>query len=287
MWLILSFASAFSESIKDVFGKIGSNKTNEYTSALVMHLVTFIVTLPLIFFIPIPKLLVPFWLSTLAFMFITPLWSVLYMKSLKEAPLSLSLPMMAFNPVLTGLLAYVFGGKAPTMYGWVGILFIGIGIYLINIKNNKESGIFTPIIHIINNKGALYMLAVALLWSVGAHLSKIRVDSSSAFFSTWTASVTGIISTYFLALLRKQRISIKSVRTHFITLLPIGFFYYIATISSNVALISGSAVYVFSIKRSSLLFSALAGKLFFREKFNIFKYLGLGLLLVGILFIAK
>src|SRR3990167_6379719 len=118
MWLILSFVSAFSESVKDVFGKIGSNKTNEYTSALTMHLVTFVVTIPLIFFNPIPKLLAPFWLSTLAFMFITPLWSVLYMKSLKEAPLSLSLPMMAFNPVFTGLLACVFGGKVPTLIGW-------------------------------------------------------------------------------------------------------------------------------------------------------------------------
>lgn len=220
-------------------------------------------------------------------MLITPVWSVLYMKSLKEAPLSLSLPMMAFNPVFTGLLTYVFGGKAPTMIGWMCILSIGVGIYLINIKNNKESGIFTPIIHIVNNKGALYMLAVALLWSIGAHLSKIRVDSSSAFFSTWTAGVTGVISTYLLALLQKQRISITSIRTHFFTLFPIGFFYYIATITSNIALISGSAVYVFSIKRSSLLFSTLAGKLFFHEKLNIYKYLGLGLLLVGIILIAK
>ena len=285
MWLILSLVSALSESIKDIFGKIGSNKTNEYTSALIMHLVTLLFTVPFIFINPIPKLNTAFWIGSFAFLFITPLWSILYMKALKDSPLSITLPMMAFNPVFTGLLSYIFQGKPPSIIGWIGICLISIGIYLINQQKNQKN-IFSPIFHIMNDKGALYMLGVAFLWSLGAHFSKMRVDGSSPFFSTLTSGIIGVVTTYILSIIMKKSISFSSVKNNFWHLFPIGFFYYIATITSSVALVESSAVYVFSIKRSSMLFSSLAGKLFFKEVFNASKYIGLALLMGGIVCVA-
>lgn len=285
MWLILSLISALSESIKDVFGKIGSKKTNEYTSALIMHLVTLIFTIPFIFMNPIPKLTTPFWIGSFAFLFITPVWSILYMKALKDAPLSVTLPMMSFNPIFTGLLAYLFKGTPPSFMSWVGIGLITLGIYLVNLQKNKGN-ILSPLFQIINNKGAMYMLGVAFLWSLGAHFSKMRVDGSSPFFSTLTGGIIGVGTTYILAILRKKTISLLSVREHFWSLFPIGLFYYVATITSSIALVGSSAVYVFSIKRSSMLFSAIAGKLLFKEKFNTYKYIGLILLMGGIFCVA-
>jgi len=286
MWLFLSILSAFSESIKDIFGKIGSNKTNIYTSALIMNLVTLFFTIPFMFSNPIPQLKTSFWIGTFAFLFITPVWSILYMKALKDSPLSVTLPMMAFNPVFTGLLAYFFKGTPPSTIGWLGIGLIAVGIYLINSKSGQKN-LISPILHIFQNKGALFMLCVAFLWSVGAHFSKMKVDGSSAYFSTLTGGISGVVTTYMLAVMMKKNISFTSIKNNFWSLFPVGLFYYIATYTSSIALAGSSAVYVFSIKRSSMFFSAIAGKLFFKEELNIYKYVGLILLLGGIFCIAQ
>src|SRR3989344_3394851 len=106
MWIILSLIAAFSETAKDVFGKASVIKTDEYTSAFNLYVFTFVISFFLLFIYGIPQLKTIFWFGTFAFLFITPAWTLLYMKALKLSPLSTTLPMMAFNPIFTALLAF-------------------------------------------------------------------------------------------------------------------------------------------------------------------------------------
>ena len=286
-WLILSLLSALSESAKDIFGKLGSVKTDEYSAAVALHLATLVFTLPVVFFTGIPDLKPGFWSGNLGFLFITPAWSLLYTKALKLSPLSTTLPMMAFNPVFTALLSFAFKGETPDSSGWIGIGLISAGVYFINLNlKAAKHKLFSPLVDLIQNRGALYMLGVAFLWSLGAHFSKLRVDGSNPILSTLSSGIIGVTTTYLIAVIVKKRVQLKVFLSHSKHLAPIGIFYYLATLLSSFALQNGSASYVFAVKRSSLVFGPIGGKFIFKEEVSKSKYLGLVFIALGILAIS-
>ncbi len=72
MWIVFSLLSAISESFKDIFGKLGSIKTDEYTSAFSLHLVNLILSIPLLLITGIPPIQSQFFYGALAFLFYHP-----------------------------------------------------------------------------------------------------------------------------------------------------------------------------------------------------------------------
>lgn len=286
-WLLFSLLAAFSESLKDTFGKLSSVKTDEYTSAFSLHFFSLIFVLPFIIYTGIPVLTNEFWLGSSAFLIITPIWSLLYMKALKISEVSKVIPLMAFNPLFTGLLAYWFTEQTPSMIGWMGIGLITFGIYIANIDRatfNKD--LLSPIKNIFADPGALAMLAVAVLWSFGAHFGKMRVNGSSALFSTFTGGLIGMVTTYLLAIIRGKSIKIDVLYNNKWNLMPVGVFYFLANILSSFALVTGSAAYVFATKRASIAGSLFSGKFVFNEVLSLTKVVGTILICAGVLFLA-
>ena len=287
MWIALSIISALCESTKDAFGKISSVKNDEYTSAVWLHLFTLLIMTPVVLFSKFPTITNDFWVGSIAFVYLTPLWSILYMKALKLSPLSTSLPMMAFNPIFTGLLAFIFKGELPTVLGWMGIILISSGLYFINLKKSLSSkNLLHPFEVMFSDKGAQAMLGVAFIWSLGAFFSKMRVDGSSAVLSTFSGGVIGVVTTYLIAKYKGKTVFRGNFLSNFKSQFMVGFFYFLATIISSFALVQGSAPYVFSLKRSSVIFSSFIGKLFFKETLGVVKILGLILILLGMFFIV-
>ncbi len=209
------------------------------------------------------------------------------MKALKASPLSETLPMMAFNPIFTALLSFLFQGQSITLLGWTGILFISIGIYCVHLsKVIFKSGALQPLIKAFSSRGSQYMLVVALTWSFGAYFSKMMVSGSSPMFSTFCGGVNGVITTAIVALIFGKKIRLKQYLQHGKSLIPIGLTYYIANITSSIALKEGVTAYVFSIKRGSIILSSIGGKYLFQEKLNVTKILGLIFIFTGIALIA-
>jgi uncharacterized membrane protein len=124
------------------------------------------------------------------------------------------------------------------------------------------------------------------MWSVGAYLSKWRVSGSSPIFSTFTAGAIGMLTTYVVSILVRRRIEYGRIINCWRELLPVGWFYYLVGLTSAMALTAGSPAYVFSIKRGSILTSALVGKVVYREKFYWWKYVGLFLIGLGIVVLS-
>lgn len=283
MWILLSLLSALSETFRDVTSKLGSTKTDEYTSAFSLHLVSLILSLPLLFLEPFPGLKPGFWYGTLAFLFITPAWTILYMKALKISHLSLTLPMMAFNPVFTAVLNTVFNGSTPAAHIWLGVLIIAVGIYFLNLKSLRGRDYLSPFRSLLTDRGPLYMLGVAFLWSLGAHFSKMRVDGSSVNFTAVSGSLVGVLTAVMIARLMRKRIGYSQLIPHGKSLGQIGFWYFLATYLSGAALAYGTTVGVFALKRASMVFSVLAGIFIFREKLTRPQLFGLTAVLAGMI----
>lgn len=286
MWILFSFISAFSETTKDVVGKKSTHATNEYITSFSLHFFASIIFIPFVLWKGVPELSSLYWLATAGVFITIPAWSILYMKAIKLSPLSVSVPMLAFNPVLTALLSIVLGKDIPSILGWVGILLVTVGIYLIRFDiSMKHKGILYPFKSILHEPGALAMLGVALIWSIGAHLSKLGVTSSSALFFAFTQATAAAIILYIIARIKSSVTVMSGLKQHFKSLFSLGLLNAIGDFAMTTALSTGITPYVISLKRTNILWSSLMGKLFFRERINVIKTTGLLIMFTGVVMI--
>lgn len=121
-WLGLTLLSAFCLASADTVTKYYLSNYRPGEMVLVRFGVTGALLLPLLFLQPWPELTVPFWgwMAALLPLEILAMW--LYMTAIREAPLSLTLPYLAFTPVFNTLTGYVLLGETVSATGFAGIL---------------------------------------------------------------------------------------------------------------------------------------------------------------------
>ena len=125
--------------------------------------------------------------------------NLLFLRAVQISPLSLTTPYLAFTPVFTAVTALIFLGQSPTAAGWLGIAIVCAGAFLMN-PGNKEDGPLAPLKALWTERGSLYMLIVALIWSITPVLDKTAADLTSPIFHTmFLAGGVGVIFLLFRA----------------------------------------------------------------------------------------
>ncbi|MFC1627158.1 EamA family transporter [Patescibacteria group bacterium] len=285
MWIFYSFLTSFLETAKDVIGKTSSQKTDEYVSAFFFQFFALLFLLPLVISSGIPQLKTGFWASLSIGIILNTTWNILYMKAVKLSPLSVSIPMLAFNPIFTALLSIYFDNKLPSLIGWIGIILVSIGIYFQRLnKATLKKGILHPFKEIKDEPGSLAMLGVALIWSLGAHITKLNVVTSSTTFSAFARTLIPVIILFFITK-KKSKFNFKSIKPHLLHLAPLGIVNGISKVTLGKALSLGYTPYVMPVKRTSIVWSSIAGKVLFKEEIKPIKIISLTLIMVGIIFI--
>lgn len=285
MWIIFSFLIAILESSKDLIGRSTSQKIDPFVSAFALQFFAVIVLLPIILITGIPQIKPVFWLASIFTLFSIPLWSILYMKALTLSPLYISVPMLAFNPILNAMLSVFFDHRFPNTAGWMGIIFITIGLYLIRLKKETiQKGLLYPIINIKNEPGAIAMLGVAFIWSVGTHVAKIITNASSPLMFAFSVTLLGSISLFIIGKI-KVGLSFKMVKDNIFKLGPLGLLNGAAEFTRGLALQIGYTPYVVAIARSNIVSSSLMGSILYKDKLSKINILGLLLVFLGIVLI--
>lgn len=285
MWVFFAFLTAFCESAKDVLGKSSSSKTNVLITAFSVQFFGLFLLIPLVLLTGIPELKPSYWIALLFAVFAIPTANILYMRAINLSPLSVSVPMLSFNPIFTALLSFVFDKRLPDILGWVGISCVCTGLYLSRLdKETLHKGIFYPLRSITQDAGSVSMLGVAFIWSVGAHVSKMVVTGSSPLFG---AMSFGIVGSIMLALIGTftRHFNFRLIFSHYKQLSLLGLFNGLSEFAMNSALAIGFTPYVISIKRTNILWSSLLGKFLHGDKFSSFKMVGLVLMFFGIVLI--
>ena len=180
-WVLLSLTAAFTLATSDALTKKALASHNEYTVAW-LRLVFALPLLLLIFlFIPLPKLDKEFYTAFLISLPLEILAIVLYMKSLRLSPLSLTLPFLALTPVFLIFVSYVMLGEKVSFFGVIGILLIAMGSYTLNISKVRK-GVLEPFRAVAREKGSVLMIVVALIYSLTSSLGKMAIKHSSPLF---------------------------------------------------------------------------------------------------------
>src|SRR3989338_3641757 len=128
LWVLYALLSGALFATADAFTKKAPAEINDY----VVVSSRFMFGIPLLFFwliIPIPAIGPNFWYALAALVPIETLSYTLYIKSIKNSPLSLVAPLLSFTPVFLVLTSFVMLGEFPNLTGLIGILLVVAGTY--------------------------------------------------------------------------------------------------------------------------------------------------------------
>lgn len=154
-------------------------------------------------------------------------------------------------------------GERLDKFGIIGIFLTSAGAYLLNV-NTTRKGILEPFKAIGRERGSLYMIVVAFIFSITSNFGKMAIlHSSPLFFASLYLPVLSVI--IFPVLIWKNHGKITLSFSQFTIFSLIGFVIAIATITHFLAVNIKEVPYVISVKRMSLLFGIMYGVLWFKE----------------------
>jgi drug/metabolite transporter (DMT)-like permease len=118
---------------------------------------------------------------------------VLFLGALRRSPLSLTIPLLSFTPVLSTTLAWLFRGQVPTPVQYAGAVLVVIGALLLGWSGGAWRGLGT----FLREPGVRRMAAVTLLWSCTSVLDQTAVARGAG---AWYAPLLTAAVALFLLL---------------------------------------------------------------------------------------
>lgn len=283
-WILYGLASAWGLATADAIIK----RTFTQFSPYGMSLLRLLYTVPLLslgwWWVQVPELSWPFFLTVAAALPLETAANLAYMRALQLAPLSLCAPMLAFTPVFLIGSGWLILGETLSLWGILGISCIAGGSYLLQLQEWRR-GWLAPLTGLWHTAGPRWMLAAALLYAFTSALGKKAVlYSSPAFFGLFYPTAFGLLlaagapwTTIRLGELLHCRpwwgvamgaAMAVSIMSHFygISLAP--------------------AAYLIAVKRTSLLFSVLYGGLWLAEGHLVSRLAGALVMFIGVVLIT-
>ncbi len=154
-----------------------------------------------VFFAGIPTdLASSYWLYALGTIVLNILANYFFFRSVHLSPLSLTIPYLSFTPVFSAFTGLIFLSEMPDTWGWVGIVVVTVGAFFLN-PGNPEEGILAPLRAVKSELGSLYMVGVAMLWSLSPVIDKLATNASNPVWHTGMIALgmSGSIVTYRIA----------------------------------------------------------------------------------------
>jgi len=284
-WLWLTLCSAFFLATADMLTKryLSHYRTGELV--LVRFGVAGALLLPLLLLQPWPELPAPFWgwVAGLLPLEILAMW--LYMQAIRDSPLSLTLPYLAFTPVFNILTGYLFLGETVTWWGLAGIFLVVCGAWLLNLDSGHKWNVLAPFVAITRERGSRLMLITAALYSLTSVMGKGALQyAAPGFFGPFYFVVLGISAA--LVFSSRDISSWRALGRHPWAHLGVGIFMAAMVVAHFYAIAHIEVAYMIAVKRTSLLFGMLYGAWLFGET-GLARNLAAGVLMVlGVFLVA-
>jgi uncharacterized membrane protein len=208
-----------------------------------------------------------FWFPALIIVPLDISATIIYLNAIKMAPLSLTLPFLAFTPFFTMVISWLVLGERISQVSFLGVLLIVTGGYLLNAQKITE-GIWAPFKAIWDEKAPRLILLVTLLFSISTVFGKMAVlrSSPNTMIVIYPVSYFIGISLVFLTYLRSIKPGSFTINNSLYLLAIIGALDAISMICHFQAISLIEISLMMSIKRLNILFGVVLGFIFFKEK---------------------
>lgn len=202
----------------------------------------------------------------------------LYMVAIRDSPLYLTLPYLAFTPVFNVLTGYIVLGELVSIAGFAGIILVVLGTYILNLDPSNKSNWFMPFVAIVKERGSRLMLIAAGIYSITSVLSKKAMGyTTPEAFGPFYFVAIGLVLFLLLGITRPVSLKVLGKRPR--VNLIIGVLISVMVITHFLAIADIEVAYMIAVKRSSLLFGILFGALLFKEQ-HAFRHFVAGVLMV-------
>ncbi len=284
-WFVYAFVCALSLATADALSK---KVLDDNIDPSIVAWVRTGYTLPfMVFVIPFidkPKLDGVFYMAILLAVPLDTIALLLYMKAIKISPLSLTLPFLSLTPVFLIGTSYIILGERPDRSGFIGIILVVIGAYLLNVHTISR-GLFEPFKAIAKEQGSVLMIIVAFTFSIGVCFGKIAIQHSDPIFFSVVYSILLSFFLFMVISFRTKQFFSKAISRP-VPFLLIGILITIMVITHVKAISLVEASYMISVKRLSILFGVIYGVIFFKETNIKERFLGATVMVSGIIMIT-
>lgn len=282
MWIPLTIVTAVGFAASSSYAKALTRSAHVYTVTWAMMTLSLPWALLLLWHRGMPEIEDGFLLAAMGSVALNMIAVTLQVRALSVAPLSITVPFLAFTPLFMLVTGSVMLGEAPDAKGLAGIVLVAAGAYTIYLEK-RRGGILGPLKAIGTERGSRMMLIVAFIWSWAATLDKLAVlRSSPSFYTAFFSIAFGILYVPFLVLgLRRSRVSTPLAAR----LCVLGALSAVMILSQMTAIELTIANYVIAVKRAGAVVAVLFGSLFFKEKHLRARLAGAVLMTLGVVLI--
>jgi uncharacterized membrane protein len=281
LWLLFAGCTACFEALKDVTGKQTLKHLDEYAVLFgFMTVGALLLCGVLLLTDGFPALGPQFPLALLIGGSLNILAYTLYIRAIKLADLSLTVPLVTLTPLFLLVTSPLIVQEWPTRADAVGVVLLIVGSYVLN-SNQAGQSFWAPLGRLLHNRGSQLMLCVAFIWSITSNFDKVGTLNSSPLF--WGMSLFSVIAVGMIPFLVGRGITgLKALTTEAKLLGLTGLFNATGIGFQFWALTLAPVAQVIAVKRMSTLIAVLLGHFILGETGLRERFLGAAIMVSGV-----
>ena len=285
MWLLLSFAAALFQVLRNTSMKRLGHALDEYIN--VWGRFTFLLPFALAACVigGFPTLKPGFWTWCVLFGICQTLSTLALSKALKASEISLVTALWKVSLLVLLGMAWVTIGERPSQLGVAGVLLSAAGVYLLNIRRARISP-WAPLAVLVTDRGQRFTVLAALLYAPSVITIKQAILASNAAMGTLGGYLVASVMMTALALRTSAR-HFRAVPHHWREFVALGLFAALTTILQGKAYTLTLSSYVEAVKQIEILYAMAIGVLVFGEARRVKESaLGAVVMLLGMVLLA-
>ncbi len=281
-WLALSLICAFSLATSDAAAKRWLRNAGAREMVVIRLGISGLLLTPWVLTFDLPSLPPPFWGWMAVLMPLEIAAMLMYMRAIRDYPLALTVPYLAFTPVLVVVTGWLVLDETVSGHGLFGILLVVAGSWLLNFEQTAQltlRRLLAPLKAVVVNPGSRLMLGAATIYALTSVGGKAAMQwMPPEQFGAFYFAVLGAVTLLLAAVTHPQ-----SLRVHRHGLWPplvVAGLMALMVVTHFLALAQTEAAYMIAAKRTSLLFGMLYGAILFGER-HLARHLVAGALMIG------
>jgi drug/metabolite transporter (DMT)-like permease len=288
-WLTLSLLCAFSLATADALTKRWLQGFDAREIALIRFVWPGLLLSPLLVVEPLRALPPAFWYWVAWMVPLEILAMLLYMRAIRDYPLALTLPYLAFTPVFVVLSGWLLLGEQVSVRGLAGIILVVAGTWLLNLQRpdlRHWRAPVAPLATALRSPGSRMMLSVAALYSLTSVGGKgaMRYMAPEQFGAFYFALV-GAMTLLIFGLHRP--ILVRALWRRPLPTFAVGLFMAAMVLTHFLAIQKVEVAYMIATKRTSALFGMIYGALWLQERDLAARLLAGALMVAGVFLILS
>ncbi len=212
--------------------------------------------------------------------------NLFFLASMKRIPMSTGIPLLSFTPVFVAVSSIPLLGEYLEVRQWLGVLLVTLGAFVLTAPPEAGLSLRRIVRSFWGNRGAMYMVAVAVLWALTPIFDKLALRHAGVGLHGLVLAVGVALGMGVVLWARSQLLSLR-IAPQRLPLLAVGGGINVLALGLQLFAISAMVVSVFeAFKRAAgLLLAMILGQVLFRERLSAHRIVAGGMMATGVVLV--